>query len=347
MRTGTAAALLVSAFLFTPVATGWAAWGEAEDDSEPPVAGQPADFDGAVGSYKIKTEARPTTLQAEDTLLLTARIIGSGPAGRLPRRPNLRRLPDFKRQFAIEDLPDRDRYLAGEHTWEFHYRLRPKSLMPPVKQIPAVPFVFFKPHLIPPELGYQTDYSRPIALQLIPRAIVQAQPAPMPDQVYELMEGPELLRNDRALPSPGPAAVLLLLLAPPALCAGWYITWRRLYPDAARLAHRRRSRAARQALEALHAATNEDGAPKTTAAVLANYLRQRADLTAAEPTAAEVADHLQRSGFSSLLAARVAEYFRKCDAARFGPEPLRSGTDFVPAAVELILALEADREVGE
>lgn len=342
--------MLMLCFVLCPLSFACAAWGDAADDDEPPVARQPADFDGAVGGYRIRTQAKPTTVQAEDPLLFTVLITGSGPAGHLPRRPDLRRLPLFKRQFAIEDVPDRDRYVAGEHTWQFSYRLRPRSLDPPVKAIPAVPFVYYKPHLIDPERGYQTDYSRPIPLKVLPRAVVtkpEAPPVQLPARLYELVEGSQVLRHERPSAPPGLTGILLLLLAPPALCAGWYVTWRRLYPDAARLTRRRRSRAARQALGALETAGRDDRAPEKAAAITALYLRQRVDLSAAEPTPAEVAGHLEGAGFPAVLGARVAEFFRECDAARFGPGPLRGGTDFPAAAAELILALEEHHEPRE
>jgi hypothetical protein len=142
-----------------------------------------------------------------------------------------------------------------------------------------------------------------------------------------------------------PLGLLLavLLVVPPAGCVVWYLLWSRLYPDAARLARQRRSLAARKALHALeHAGSGPAREQATrTAAILADYLRHRLDLPGGEATPAEVADHLQRAGYSTDLASKTAEFFRACDAVRFMPVPTLDG-NLSATGGELILALEAE-----
>src|SRR5438067_623194 len=111
---------------------------------EPPIVGRPAHFSGAIGSYKVRMRAEPTVLQAEDPLILTVRITGSGSLESLAR-PNLQRQDRFAKQFQIENL--KDRYLPDERAREFDYRLRPRSSA--VKEIPALPFPFFTPGIVP------------------------------------------------------------------------------------------------------------------------------------------------------------------------------------------------------
>jgi hypothetical protein len=120
--------------------------------------------------------------------------------------------------------------------------------------------------------------------------------------------------------------------------------WCWFYPDAARQARQRRSKAAQKALQALRAIEQDDQERRAhrTAAVMADYLRQRLDLPAGEATPSEAADHLRRVGYSSQLAEQTADFFRSCDAVRFSPEPLYTGADLSAIAVELILALEAE-----
>src|SRR2546423_1024900 len=60
----------------------------------PPVAGRPLNFSGAVGSFDIQTRATPTSLQAEEPLIFTVRIFGTGSLRELAR-PDLRKLPSF------------------------------------------------------------------------------------------------------------------------------------------------------------------------------------------------------------------------------------------------------------
>jgi hypothetical protein len=318
----------------------------AVPDDEPPVAGQPHDFSGAVGTYQVSTRAAPTELAAEDTLTLTVSITGSGPAGRLPRRPDLRRLPKFTQRFHLDpstsDRPDRT--LADGTGWEFDYRLRPRSES--VTAVPALAFVFYKPGS-----GFETVYAEPIPLRVKRRAAVKPQdvkaassPVVLPDHFYHLVEGVAVLRRDRPPALPGPVVLAGLLLLPPVLCAGWYWAWWRRYPDAARRTWQRRSRAARHALRALHSASpaSARATAQHAAAVLAAFLRERLDFPAVEPTPAEAAGHLRRAGFPEAVAAQAAEFFARCDAARFAPDPGPGGDDVATAAARLIQAVEAE-----
>src|SRR5689334_12845449 len=90
---------------------------------EPPVAGRPPQFSGAVGTFSVTMRATPTALTAEDPLILTVRIEG---AGNLPelRRPDLRRIPKFDKSFAIVALTERAE--TNPPAREFTYQLRPR-----------------------------------------------------------------------------------------------------------------------------------------------------------------------------------------------------------------------------
>jgi hypothetical protein len=313
---------------------------------EPPLVGRPAHFSGAVGSYRVTMRAEPTELEAEDPLTLTVRLTGSGPLEQLAR-PDLRKQAKFARQFEIENL--KDRYLPDERAREFDYRLRPRS--PAVREIPALPFTYFKPGFMPAHKGYQTTFASSIPLIVRPRAEVQpgdvqgvAEPLTAPDAVYELTPGPGVLRREEPFALPGPLALALLLAGPPLLCTAWYALWRQRYPDAARRVQQRRSRAARQALQALRLRDRRGRADRAQGAalVVTTYLRQRLDLPAAEPTPAEVGAHLQRMGVSPAHAKEVTEFFRASDAARFAPGPGKEADDWGPAAGRLILTLETE-----
>jgi hypothetical protein len=120
----------------------------------------------------------------------------------------------------------------------------------------------------------------------------------------------------------------------------WYVVWRRLYPDAARRARIRRSRAARRALHLLRHA-----GPRETPAIVADYLRQRLDLATAEPTPAEVVEHLYRVGMDGQLADRTADFLHACDAARFAPHG--NGDELPGQAADLVLELEGARSVSK
>jgi hypothetical protein len=158
-----------------------------------------------------------------------------------------------------------------------------------------------------------------------------------------LVEGAEaVLRHDEPFALPRPWTLVLALLAIPAFCGGWYAMWRRRNPDAARRARTRQSRAARQALHALTAVPQDTPAHAAhpAAAIVADYLRQRWDLAAVEPTPAEVAANLLRQGCAELLANRAAAFFRDCDRARFAPEPAPGPDQLTTAAADLVHSLE-------
>src|SRR5262245_8650238 len=292
--------ILLGVLFLEPI--GAYASGPADERDDPPVAGQPEAYDretGAIGTFtKVTTTAQPTDLQAEDPLTLMVQIVAQGAPGRPPPRPALRHVPAFARRFFIEDLPDPPPR-ASEGIWEFRYRLKP--LDPTVTGIPAVRFDFFKPGILPPEKGYQTRYSDPIPLTVRPRTGVQ--PADIqganetiqaPDSLFQVVEGAAVLRHEEPFALPGSFTLALVLLGVPALCAGGYALWRHRYPDAARRVRQRQSRAARQALQALESARRHEPEthPIRTAAILTDYLQQRWDLAAGEPTPREVADHL-------------------------------------------------------
>lgn len=309
---------------------------------EPPVVGRPAQFSGGVGQFRVSMQAAPTELEAEEPLTLTVRVTGSGTLDQV-RRPDLRQLPRFARQFHVEDLGER--LLADGPAREFDYRLRPRS--PDVGEIPSLPFVYFRPGVIPDYKGYQTTYAPAIPLTVRPRtpvppaAVQGAVPLPPPPEiVYALATGPAVLHPD---PPPWSQETLLLLalalLAPPVACASWLALWRRLAPDADRRRHLRLSGAARQALRALRrAAPGRD--PTRAASVVVDYLRARYELHGNEPTAIEVEAHLGRHGIAADLAGHAGALLRAADAARFAPEgaPVH---DWTATATDLIHTLEA------
>ncbi|HYT87250.1 MAG TPA: hypothetical protein VEL76_00890, partial [Gemmataceae bacterium] len=113
------------------------------------------------------------------------------------------------------------------------------------------------------------------------------------------------------------------------------------YPDARGLKRRRRSRAATQALQALHALGSEDRGGRT-GAIVAEYLHRRLDLSVHEPTPAEVGAHLQRAGLSAVVANRVTAFFHACDAARFAPDPANRPAALPAEAEQVVSALEAE-----
>ncbi|MCI0462963.1 MAG: hypothetical protein L0Z62_38950 [Gemmataceae bacterium] len=330
-------AALLLALLTAPARAGTTA------PNAPPLVGQPLNFSGAVGSYRISYRAKPTELAVEDPLILTLRITGIGPEKYHPRREKLGVvLKELEEDFYIEPAPEHDRRLPAENAWEFAWRLRPKQVGE--MRLPSLELVYYDPRAANPEWGYKPTRTREvIVLKVTPRPLAPIKVEPVkalqaPERFFALVAGESVLSRDRGDLSP--LLLAALLLGPPILCGLWYLVWRRLHPDSGRQRRRLANQAAREALATLEALGPQAGGERA-AATLADYLRRRLDLRGSEPTPAEVAAHLKRSGLSPALVNRAADLFRACDAARFTPSHAPPSA-LAAGAVDLVHALEAE-----
>lgn len=320
--------------------------GEPAESDAVPVVGRPVDlpFSEASGWFEVQAHAEPTTLQAETPLTFTLTVKAVRPVRRPPQRIDLRQLPDFAEQFYIEDSSE-EAARPDDRTWEFAYRLKPRRTE--VREIPSLPFVYFNPYLLTASKGFQVLYTDPIPLHVLPHETVQV-PVQGPESAFVLDTSPAVLERQTPWTPPSLGTIAMLLLAPPLGCVVWYFIWRRLYPDAARLASQRRSRAARRALQALRSARRLDAEARAAriAATVTGYLQQRLDLTIAEPTPHEIALLAVQHDFPSSLTEQAIRFFETCDCARFQPE---GGTgvsldELQDSAMKFILAVEAEED---
>jgi hypothetical protein len=302
-------------------------------------------FSNGIGRFKIDAKTNTTEVRAEDPFLYTLHVSCVGPLGRAPDRPDLRKLPAFEKRFKIQDVTALDLFgdRPGEHVWEFNYLLRPRS--PEVTEIPPLLFSYYKPGVIPAEKGYWTTATRTTPLKVTPRsrAVVPTPDGPSsraPERFYRITEGRAVLARQDGLAQPSRILIGLLIVVPPLVAFGWYVLWRRWYPDAVRVAQIRRSRAALQALQTLKTVKGDDQVSRARQAVRAvdGYLRDRFALTGSAPTPAEMESHLQAIGLAPGMATEVGDFFRTCDAICFAPVP--SSENLPEAAERLILKLE-------
>jgi hypothetical protein len=304
-----------------------------------PLVGRPArwPFSGASGVFEVEARAEPTALRAGEAITFTVTVRALAPVRHPPRRPDLKQLPEFADNFDVEN-PDESERRPDGRTWVFAYRLKPRR--PDVGEVPGLPFVYFNPAIRPERKGFQTCFTEPIPLSL--QAAVMYAPLPsLPDEIYHPAARAGILDHDRPPQPPGPVLFGLLIAAPPLSCGAWYAAWRSLYPDAARRTRQRRSRAAEQSLKMLRGASRLPPPQRAShaAAAVNYYLHARFDFAAAEPTPAEAAAALQRSGHAG-LADGVAGLIRACDASRFSPAA--DGVALTERAERLILDAEAE-----
>lgn len=309
----------------------------ANEPDEVPLVGRPADLPFSEASagfevvqpgpeyrapFTLETSASPVEVEELQPVTFTVTVRARGRLHHPPVRLDLRLLPVFSRSFHIEDVTDGKRDKIAASSWRWVYRLRPRT--PGVAQVPGVPFVYYNPDLKPVEKAFQVLWSDPISLHVRPSE-GNAPPVQAPESVRSFSGGPEVLRRQTRGRGPG-VWLYIVLFGAPGVCLLWYLTWRHLYPDAARLARRRRSRAAQRALRALDLAARREGRPmaEQVTAAIASYLADRLGFARAEPTPDEVAAWLEAQGISGNLVESVRALLDRSSAARFGPEENRA-----------------------
>ncbi len=120
-----------------------------------PTEGRPADYRGAVGRYRIVTQATPNSVSAGDPITLNIGIAGTGPM-ELVQAPPLSELPSLTKDFKVADQS-----LAGfvqDETKLFSTTIRPRR--EGIASIPPIPFSFFDPETE----TFETVMSEPISI---------------------------------------------------------------------------------------------------------------------------------------------------------------------------------------
>jgi len=309
----------------------------------PPPINQPASFrtfGRPIGmKFDASWEAQPTTLRLDSSLTLTIRVEYQSVRGELPQRAP--KAPILGDEFT-------SLFRAGEMTtegtgrsWKFTCQLTPLS--DKVSRLPALLFTYYSP------LQYQTVALPSIDITVLPRETVATEEGNKPGTsavgttpVSRFANGVRLLARDDRWALPPTAVTVLLLLGPPAACLMAYRLWRQLYPDEVLRLRRRRSRAARAALRGLDLAraARSDIRANLAASIIANYLKERLDLSITEPTPRETADHLEKMGCTKECVQQATEFFDVCDSARFAADAGIGREHLIGLAEDLVLSLE-------
>ena len=126
-----------------------------------PLAGQPADFNNAVGSFKLSSSIDKTEVSTGEAVAFRVKLEGQGNLKMIPDIP----VPPFP-DFTVYSSKRSDSYkqygedlIGGKKTWE--YALVPKA--PGRQTIPSLSFSFFDPE----QEKYKTVTTLPLSLHVV------------------------------------------------------------------------------------------------------------------------------------------------------------------------------------
>jgi hypothetical protein len=306
-----------------------------------PLFGQPtADFYGARGGggkpVKVEWSLDRFTVPEDGVIVATLTVTGATNPQQIVR-PDLKKLPPFQDRFTITDNPDPT---PGPDAKEvrFSYQLRPRSRS--VDRVPTLDFKWYNPaggegKKFPTA---RAEFAEITVTEPPPKPEPPAIPLDEPERLFAITTGPVVLAP--APFAPGSWTWLVFALAPPLLAGLWYVAWRLVFPDAARLAHLRRSWAARRAVDAIRKAGRTADPPAAMAVAVLGYLRARFPLPPGTATPPEVGAAMAELGAPAEDCAAVASFLRECDAARFAPAG-DNGVSLAADAEALVSRLEA------
>lgn len=305
---------------------------------EPPIAGLPTtDYYGARGSgVKVTWSLDRTTVPEDEAIAATLTVTGATNPQQIVR-PDLKKLPEFHDRFTITDNADPPPADDAKQV-RFSYQLRPRSRS--VSKVPTLKFRWYN-RAGGLDRQFPTARAEFVPITVTAPAVKPEPPAiPLdePAHLFAVTTGPAVL--GRSPFTAGSWAWWLVAFGPPVLAGAWYVAWRRVFPDAARLAHLRRSRAARRAVDTIRRAKRAADPPGTIAAAVLGYLRARYLLPSGAATPGEVHASLVELQVPTAECDAVAGFLRECDAIRFTPFG-DNGVTLAANAESLVARLEA------
>jgi BatD DUF11 like domain len=307
------------------------------DDVTIPVIGQPTPFYGAAGTgVTVEAAADRTELTPTDSIVLTLRIRRLINAADV-QRPDLSAIEAFSKDFQIEDVDATEPQPEG--TQVFHYRLRPRRAT--VATIPAISFPYYDPSRSQPpdrpDFPFLTVRTNPITIR-----VRKADPPVLPIVPLDV----PIFATAPAESSPVdlPTWVWwLAALGPPIIAIAWCVFWIIMNPAGARLARRRRSRAARTALHRLRALGRHQPADlEAIVECVEAYLAEHFGLPVVLRTPDELAKRLNEAGANADTVAQCVAFLRFADTARFAPGPKVTGEILIAEAEALIRQQEGE-----
>jgi hypothetical protein len=288
-----------------------------------PTEGQPPEFGGAIGQFKMEVQAQPLSVNVGEPVTLNIRIQGTGNLDTITP-PLLSGSDDFRRYEPKLVQQDAN---AGQKIFEMV--LIPKSAAS--TNLPAITFAYFDP-----EAGrYERLLRDPIPLQVLGQSTSTRVLRHGDDETPTAPQSIGIDITHLMLKPPSWAAVgndpwylrptVLPLHALPAvaLIGAWWMTRRRkLLAGNPELARRRQApRSARRALAAALMALEREPAERFFEAlwqVLADYFGNRFNLSPGSVSSAEISRRLFAMGWDTARVAEILNLCAACEGARFG-----------------------------
>lgn len=297
----------------------------------PPIAGRPTNFTGAVGRFRIEYTASPTNVAVGDPVTLRVKVTGQGNFDGVS-------LPDLPAGVPFQLYPGTNSFNDGDPlglsgTKTFEAVLVPES---PGIQTLRWPWIT---SWDPRAKAYASDQARPLILNVRPGANAQAQPAgtvPTPASGEAPVKTPGTVGELAVLQDLGP----LVALTPSPVTQSWFwglmalplalyaatllgpVLQERRREDPAQVARRRAQQTVSDALEAMrrHAGSAEAGPFFTT---LNTALQHQLSLIFGTPPGTftdDVVDRLKPMGLDTENADRLQALFERLAEARFSPQ---------------------------
>lgn len=314
-----------------------------------PVEGRPADFNGAVGRYRISVSAEPISVRVGDPIELTIDIGGDGPLETLAP-------PDLTTQTRLtESFRVPAETLAGEVVGarkRFKQIIRAKHA--DVTEIPPIEYPYFDPE----RERYATAASEPIPLtvtaaELLDVADLTEITTPPPERPAAGLEPLRGLRGNETsqaalLAGVQPIGMTHVVVAAGAPAAAFFALWAggALVQARRRNPVRRRRQAAlrnaRQRLSQTRTLPPRDLAREVTAA-LTGYLADRVNEPAARFAGRAAIEFLQMRGVKPDLRERWSKVIERCELASYGGATESDAESIAEQARTCLTLLEKER----
>ncbi len=282
----------------------------------------------------VRWEVEPKTVHVSSDLTVTLVVTGAQNPTEIVK-PDLRKLKPFD-VFKITEVPDPPRNATAKEV-RFGYKLAPRDTS--VTEVPALKFHYYNQFAAE---GKRFPSTRTDAVEIIvtepPKAERSIVPIEAPEFLFHPATGPDVIGRGPFVPCQW--AWLAAVCFGPLVCFGWFLVWRRVFPDAAQLARMRRSRAARRATDAIRKANRMPDPPAAVANAVLGYLRTRFPIPEAAVTPSEIAAALKERNVPDEIAEETGDVFRACDRARFAPA-CDNGLSLVASAKAAVARLEA------